>query len=248
MAAHRGRESSLARGRGPGTLSVEVLNSFRLWRNRERLVLPPGSERLVAFLAINRQPTRRRFMASALWLDDREPRANAALRAAIWRLRLAAPDALVVDSTHVRLGERVWVDLYQAETLADRLIEGGQPPEIGGEQILSGDLLPDWYEEWIPALRERHRQLRVHALEAMCERLIELKKYGRAVQAALLALAAEPIRESANALLIRAYVAEGNRSQAVKQFEYFRRLLREELQLDPSPEMEELVRFSRVLP
>ena len=34
-----------------------------------------------------------------------------------------------------------------------------------------GDLLPDWYDDWLVLERERLRELRVRALERVCERL-----------------------------------------------------------------------------
>jgi DNA-binding SARP family transcriptional activator len=37
---------------------------------------------------------------------------------------------------------------------------------------------------------------------------------------------------------MRAYMAEGNRSEAIRQFGRYARLVRDELGLDPSPEME----------
>ena len=52
---------------------------------------------------------------------------------------------------------------------------------------------------------------------------------GEAIQAGLAAVAAEPLRESARRVLIRAYRAEGNVADAVRQFESFRTVLRDEL-------------------
>jgi DNA-binding SARP family transcriptional activator len=56
------------------------------------------------------------------------------------------------------------------------------------------------------------------------------------------AVAAEPLRESAHRELIRAYLAEGNPGEALRQYELYRRLLAEELHLTPSAAMEALIR------
>jgi len=101
--------------------------------------------------------------------------------------------------------------------------------------------LPDWYDDWVLIERERHRQLGLHALEALASRLVQLERYGEAVDAALAAVAAEPFRESAYRALIAAHLAEGNASEALRQYEHFRRLLAEGLSLAPSPRMEALV-------
>ena len=57
----------------------------------------------------------------------------------------------------------------------------------------------------------------------------------------LAAVAGEPLRESAHRALITAYLAEGNRSEALRQYRFFRHLLADELGLEPSPLMESLV-------
>ena len=88
--------------------------------------------------------------------------------------------------------------------------------------------------------RERHRQLTLHALETLCERLAEARRFGRRSR--------PPSRrwrgsrcESAHRVLIKTYIAEGNASDAIRQYRFYRRLLRDNLGLDPSPAMESLV-------
>jgi DNA-binding SARP family transcriptional activator len=99
----------------------------------------------------------------------------------------------------------------------------------------AGDLLPDWYEDWVIIERERFRELRVEALEVICRQLSALGRYGDAVQAGLAAVASEPLRESAHQTLIAAHVAEGNRADALRQYRLLRDLLRRDLDLEPSP-------------
>src|SRR6266571_3495035 len=54
---------------------------------------------------------------------------------------------------------------------------------------LSIDLLPYWYEDWVLVERERFRQLRLHALEALCEQLTALGRFDHAVEAGIAAVA-----------------------------------------------------------
>jgi DNA-binding SARP family transcriptional activator len=42
-------------------------------------------------------------------------------------------------------------------------------------------------------------------------------------------------------VLIRAYLAEGNRGEAIRQYEQYRTLLRESLALEPSAAIDDLV-------
>jgi DNA-binding SARP family transcriptional activator len=105
------------------------------------------------------------------------------------------------------------------------------------EERFTRDLLPDWYEEWVVVERERYRQLRLHALEALCVELVARQRFAQAVQAALVAVAGEPLRESANLALIRAYLAEGNVCEAMRHYQSFRDLLWDELRVVPSSGM-----------
>ena len=67
-----------------------------------------------------------------------------------------------------------------------------------------------------------HPPMRIHALEALGRTLINVRRFSDAIDAALAAVAAEPLRESAHVVLIEAHLAEGNVSEAVRQLERFR--------------------------
>ena len=139
----------------------------------------------------------------------------------------------------LRLAPRVRVDLREAESLARSELAGrssGVP-----RQSLTLDLLPDWYDDWVLLERERFRQLRLRALESRCTRLTAAGRLDEALEAGLLALAGEPLRESAHRALVRLHLAEGNAAEAVRQFRLCRRLLLEQLGVEPSPLMLDLV-------
>ncbi len=51
------------------------------------------------------------------------------------------------------------------------------------------------------------------------------------------AVAVEPLRESAQRALVAAHLAEGNRTESLRSFEVYRRVLRRELGVEPSPEL-----------
>ena len=82
--------------------------------------------------------------------------------------------------------------------------------------------------------RERFHQLRLHALEASCDRLITAGRCGEAIDAGLAVVAAEPLRESAHRALIRAHLAEGNQGEAHRQYQLCCEILRDELGVEPS--------------
>ena len=92
---------------------------------------------------------------------------------------------------------------------------------------------------------EAWRQLRLHALEALSIRLSSAACHAEAIQAALAAIASDPLRESARSVLIRAYLAEGNRSEAQREFRRYRELLLGSLGVEPTPRLHALARAGR---
>ncbi|MBB5120349.1 AfsR/SARP family transcriptional regulator [Streptomyces eurocidicus] len=115
-----------------------------------------------------------------------------------------------------------------------RLLEAGEHPRGCRLPALVHDLLPERLDEWVVVERERYRQIRLHALEALCRRLTELRDHASAIEAGLSAVSADPLRETAQRVLIEAHIAEGNLSEAVRQYRAYARLLRLELRVEPT--------------
>jgi DNA-binding SARP family transcriptional activator len=140
----------------------------------------------------------------------------------------------------------VTVDLWDARELADRLLDPTWDPSSGGPgreavPALSAELLPDWYDEWALVEGEDWRQLRLHALEVLADDLTSQGKYGDAAAAALAAVRAEPLRESPRAALIRVHIAEGNPTEALREFGRYGELLMLELGVEPTERLQALV-------
>jgi DNA-binding SARP family transcriptional activator len=206
-------------------------------------VLPLTVQRLLAFLALSDRPLQRLYVACKLWIDTTEDRAFASLRSTLWRANRSGHRLVAVVSSQLALAPEVRVDAREARGQARRLVEGAAPPaELNLDSLaLAGELLPDWYDDWVLIERERYRQMGLHALEALAASLTRLGRYGEATDAALAAVAGEPLRESAHRTLIAVHVAEGNPSEALRQYQLYRTMLREVLGLAPSPKMEALV-------
>ena len=221
---------------------LALLGSFDLTVDGEAVPLPMNGQRVLAFLALQGTTLLRPFVAGSLWLDSSDERAAASLRSALWRLNRPGHRLVEAIGERLRLSPEVTVDVDEAIAQAQRLLDPGERRCPNPRELqLSGDVLPDWYEDWVAVERERFRQLRVHALERLCERLAAEERYGEAIDAGLAATKTEPLRESAHRALMRVHIAEGNLSEALAHYRRFRRLLHEELGLAPSPRMEQLV-------
>src|SRR5439155_6460477 len=178
-----------------------------------------------------------------LWPEASQEHASANLRSTLWRIGRSGSALAEGTATHLRLPESVSVDVKRAAGVARAVLHETIPANelIEASQSLDGDILPDWYDDWVLVEQERFRQLRLHALEALCRRLADQGRMGPAVEAGLTAVAGEPLRESAHRVLIRAYLAEGNTVEAVRQYRVARRLLREELGVEPTAELSGMV-------
>jgi DNA-binding SARP family transcriptional activator len=159
-------------------------------------------------------------------------------------LRSGGIDLVLSTNTELRLVTGITVDVDNALSLARRLADSSEqaPAERMHLELLSKDILPDWYDDWVILERERFRHLRLHALEALCVRCTAERRFELAIESGLAAVAQEPLRESAHRELIKAHLAEGNRAEALRQFQSLRDLLQTDLGVEPSDDLAQLVR------
>ncbi|XVV15550.1 AfsR/SARP family transcriptional regulator [Actinoplanes sp. CA-131856] len=230
----------------PDVVTLRLLKGFALLVGEQRIALSSGAQRLVAFLALQEQPRTRSYVASTLWPETTAERANANLRSSLWRALRTGHRVIDASSQEMALAGNVGVDLREAVDHAYQLLdEGCRCDEILTRQTrdeLSADLLPEWSDnEWVLMEQEQYRQLRLYALEAMVERLTAAGRHGEAVTAGLAVVRAEPLRESAYRVLIHAHLAAGNRVSATHQYEQCRRVLLDELGLEPSESLRQLL-------
>lgn len=225
---------------------VAMLGGFRLSFGMRAIGVPRASQRLLAFLALHNGVVERAALAGTLWPDVSERRAYSSLRAALSRLQGTARKALMTSKLEVGLAEGVSVDIRHTRALAHRLLDPARSPaprdlDMNAVAVLSADLLPDWYDDWVLVEAEDWRQLRLHALEALASHLTAGGRWGEAAGAARAAVRAEPLRESSHAALIQVYLAEGNQSEAVRVYRSYRERLHDELGLEPTLRLRQLV-------
>jgi DNA-binding SARP family transcriptional activator len=225
------------------------------------------SQRLVALLAL-RGPQSRTLASMALWPGVDEAHARTSARATLWTLANQAPGLVEAVAGDVQVARDVHVDVHRFLALTRSILDGdarmsAAPPGTlaagsGGRRIpsppgtaervdlsdmLGGDLLPSWQDDWIVLERERLRQLRLHVLEQLAADLVAQRRFAEALQVALDAVAIDPLRESAHRMVVRIHLSEGNVAEALRRYERFRLLLKEALGIEPSRQMTELVEW-----
>jgi DNA-binding SARP family transcriptional activator len=231
----------------PHCATLGLLGGFSLVIGDLPVALPVHAQRVLAYLALtsaDRPPYSRSALAERLWSGSTVARSQASLRTALWRIRQASQMLVNAGRDSVRLADTVDVDLHRSLAQATRLLseDAHLAPSDARPGMLTSCLLPGWEEDWLLLERERIRQVHVHALEALANRLRRLGRYVQAIEVAFAAIAAEPLRESAHAALIQVHLDEGNVAEARLHLDAYAALLRAELGIAPSPALAALVR------
>ncbi|WP_327397381.1 AfsR/SARP family transcriptional regulator [Streptomyces phaeochromogenes] len=211
----------------------------------ERIEVPEGSKRLLVFVALQSGQVERRYAAASLWPLGDEPRAYGNLRSALWRLRQMRLNLIEADKTFLRLDPSVSVDVRLVCNWAQRLIRNElHPCDLAPLPWRLDDLdfLPGCYDDWALMERERVRQRLLHALEALSRAFIVRDRCAEAVDVALTVVSGDPLRETAQRLLIEAHVAEHNWREARRALDVYRKTLRAELGVEPAQDLFDLIK------
>lgn len=237
--------------------------SGRLLTERD---LPSRQARLLlAFLVCERsRPVSREALAELLWPESTPPSWESSLKALVSKLRPftrgLAPARSPLPAIRGQYGcyqlelpPDAWVDVEAARAALD---EGEGALRRGAVASAWGPLnvavaigrrgfLPGESASWAEERRRDVERLLVRALDGYAETTIAIGQAPLGVEAALEAIALDPLHEPSWRLLMRGHEAGGNRPEALAAFHRLRARLREELGVSPSAETEAL--FSRIL-
>jgi len=227
--------------------SLELFDSWRLSRTGVVHEMRTREQRLVALLALHGN-RRRSYVAGILWPESTEAHAGANLRATTCRIDQIAPGLLLHDRHDVALSTNLRVDVRDFIDYVWRLSGTRQSDGMSGNEVttclpllLHGDLLPGWYDDWVIYERARLQQLRVQALELTAAWMLRQGDIAAALVAASAAVAIEPLRESAQRMLIRVHIHDGNYYAALRDYHDFHSRMLRELGIAPSDQMRALI-------
>lgn len=233
-------------GKHASDVGVSVVGNFRVTIRGGPVRLAPCQQRLTAMVAIADRPVARSALMRVLWPDASEQHAAARLRTALWAIRRQCSERLLTtESDQVDLAEGVVCDYRSARQLAYApIVETCAPAACQTaflRQHMGEDLLINWDDEWLQVEREAFHELRLDTLDAASRRHRTQGRHREAIELALLALAGDPLRESAHACLIEAHIEAGNRTAAIMQYERYKQLLDLEYGLSPAPSIRSVV-------
>lgn len=223
------------------TLAGKALPDFRSGRVQNLLI----------YLALegslpNARPQPRTTLATLLWPDEPERAAKQNLRQTLYQLRQLlgeatqptdqAPPFLLITNDTVQWNPVADYSLDVAHFLA-HLARGDLQ---AATELYAGDLLAGLtsssplFEEWLLLTRERFHMQALDALDRLTQAVLQQGDYQAAQRLARRQLALEPWRESAHQQLMRSLALAGERGAALAQYESCRRILAEELDVEPA--------------
>ncbi|MFF9052686.1 BTAD domain-containing putative transcriptional regulator [Streptomyces erythrochromogenes] len=233
-----------------GESRFAVLGPVRAWRGGE--ALPSGTPQQRALLAVlllrdGRTATAPELI-DAIWGEDPPQQALATIRTYASRLRkVVAPGLLVTESGGyaIRLRSAATLDLGVARSLA----ADADSARAAGDRSLARTLLARALDLWegeplagVPgphAETERTRlaEWRLQLLETRLDLDLEVGHHAEAVSELTALTAAHPLRERLRELLMLALYRSGRQAEALAVYADTRRLLADELGVDPRPEL-----------
>jgi DNA-binding SARP family transcriptional activator len=208
-----------------------------------RLATPRKSLQVLAYLLLNRAAAvSRDYLAFLIWPDDEEDSARAKLRATISDLQRVLPQP-ARDFVHVETDTLAWNPDVEVSLDVDAFVAASRDRSHLEEAIdlYRGDLLPELYDEWLYAVRERYRNTYLTCLAELVSATRKKGDFGRAIEIARKVLAVDPWREDIVRRIMAMRYEAGDRAGALSEYVHFSERLSTEMGIQPMAETASVV-------
>ena len=215
---------------------------------------------LLAYLLLQRRRAHsRESLLGTFWGEHEEESARNCLNTTLWRLRRVLEPPGVPRGTYLittPAGEvgfsdqsTYWLDVDVLERHASAVIDASEGTLTDSAverleeavRLYAGDILDGVYDDWALRERERLRTVYLNSLGCLMRYRATHGAPERGIVHAEEILRHDPLREEIHRQLMRLHIATGARASAARQYDMCRRLLGEELGVEPMSETEALL-------
>ncbi|MFN8497210.1 MAG: BTAD domain-containing putative transcriptional regulator [Anaerolineae bacterium] len=197
---------------------------------------------LLCYLVVRGERVARPQLVDMFWGDMTEERGRHNLRRVLSNIGAVLPGWLEVERHSVRFasGPQTWTDFTAVVQLH---AESTQAALAAAVELMRGDLLADLaldscpeFETWLVVEREHWRQRCGEMLERLIGYCEEGGDFAAGIAYAERLVALDPWREEGHRALMRLLALSGDRNAALAAYETLRRILAEELLVEPTSE------------
>lgn len=235
------------------SLTFGILGSLSIRRGKQPVSLrSPQQRKILAALLVADRAVLADELIDVLWGERPPATAQGTLQTHVSRLRtaLGGPDLLPVDAGGYRLRiDAAAVDSRRFAQLLDESTEAARAGHTGDARTLLADALALWrgpalldfrYEPFAQTEITRLEHLRLVALEQHLAAEIDLGMHAEACGELEILVRDHPLNEELHALLMVALYRSGRQADALGVYERVRASLRDELGLEPTPQLRAL--------
>ena len=201
------------------------------------------AQALLYYLAVTGRPHTRATLTGLFWGDQPEAAARTSLSKCLSNLRDLVGDAVLVDRQTVTFNPD-YPHQLDTEQFTSGINRPPKPETIHALQtaltLYRGDFLEGFYvrdapdfEQWLLMQRAQYREAVVNGLYALANYADQQGDLPQAIAHTRRLLTLEPWREEAHRHLMTRLARSGQRAAALAQFETCRRILDEELAVEP---------------
>lgn len=242
------------------SLAVYLLGAFRVFANGRLVSNWSGNKCKSIFkhMIMNRhRPVRHDVLMEQFWPDEAPDAAKRNMYQTVYLLRQALQQddtdfqfILCQDGTY-SLNDQVdiWVDsaLFEEQYARGLKLEKEGDMEtavhayITADELFAGDFLAeDIYDEWTLIHRERIKHAHLDLLDRVSQHYWKTQQYPQCITVCKKILQGDSCREDIHRRLMRAYLHQGQRHLAIRQYHRCVEHLAQELDVEPMPATNQL--------
>ena len=242
-------------------LAIKTLGGFTIEMDGQRKRLTARvDEALLIYLIAHNDPIPRDTLTDLLWQKSDPQQASHNFRSALSRVRRVVGEYLTVTRQTVGFDHKQphYFDVAHFEAVLGAYIPHLEQPHgiddptaqqlATAMELYRGDFLAGFrvrgssaeFDSWRLLMQERLHTLASNALQQLTQHALDSGQWTSGIQYAAQLVRLDPLNETAHQLKMRLHVRDRDRSAALQQYETCRRILADELNVEPLPSTQQL--------